>query len=85
MSRPPPPDRIDGVDAIATIANGASVASSAGQFDGIPKFGSATMLAISSAIASSAANVQGRVRTLSAKEGADHGLTGELFARQLLG
>ena len=65
MSRPPPPERIAGVDAIATIANGASVASSPGQLPGLPKFGSATTLATSSASASTAANTKGLVRSSS--------------------
>jgi hypothetical protein len=39
MSRPPPPDRIAGVEAIATIANGASAPSKAGQLPGSPKLG----------------------------------------------
>src|SRR4051812_36291713 len=72
MSRPPPPDRIDGVEASATIANGASVASSPGQLPGLPKFGSAMTLAISRPSASAAANSQGRRRSCSATEERSH-------------
>src|SRR3954452_4382930 len=82
MSRPPPPDRIAGVEASATIANGASVASSAGQWPGLPKFGSATMFAISRPAASAAANSQGRLRSCSAKEGSDNRLARQVAAGQ---
>src|SRR3954469_395731 len=82
MSRPPPPDRIAGVEASATIANGASVASSAGQLPGLPKFGSATTFAISRPRASEAANSQGRLRSCSAKERSDDRLARELAAGQ---
>src|SRR4051812_20621124 len=85
MSRPPPPDRIDGVEASATSANGDSVASSAGQLPGLPKFGSATMLAISRPTVSAAANSQGRLRSCSAKERTDDRLARELLACQFLG
>src|SRR3954454_7418282 len=84
MSSPLPPDRIDGVDAIGIIANGASVASSSGQLVGLPKFGSATMLAISSAIASPAAKSQARLRRCSAKERSHDRLAREMLARKLL-
>src|SRR3954468_22759242 len=84
MSRPPPPDTIAGVDAIATIANGASVPSSTAQLPGLPKVGSAMMLAASSVIASSAANNQGRRRSCSAKERSHDRLARQLTARQLL-
>src|SRR4051794_17544990 len=84
MSRPPPPERIDGVEASAMMANGARVASCAGQLPGLPKFGSATTLAISRQSASVAANSQGRVRSCSAKEGSDDRLARELLARQFL-
>src|SRR3954471_11337020 len=84
MSRPPPPDRIAGVEARATIANGASVASSLGQLPGLPKLGSATMLAISRPSASAAANSQGRLRSCSAKEGSDDRLARQVAAGQFL-
>src|SRR3954468_7705594 len=84
MSRPPPPERIDGVEASATIANGASVASSAGQLLGLPKFGSAMMLAISRPSASAAANSQGRRRSCSAKERSHDRLARQLVALQFL-
>src|SRR4051794_24375800 len=64
-SSPPPPDRIDGVEAIATIASGANDASSWGQFDGSPKLGSAITLAASSASDSTSAKPNGRVRSSS--------------------
>src|SRR3954447_4692154 len=85
MSRPPPPETIEGVDAIAMIANGASVASSPGQLPGLPKFGSAMMFATSSPSPSAAANSQGRLRSCSAKERSHDRLARELVARQLPG
>src|SRR3954463_14461672 len=83
MSRPPPPDRIAGVLASATIANGASVASSAGQLPGLPKLGSAMTLAISRPSASAAANSQGRRRSCSAKERSHDRMARELAALEL--
>jgi hypothetical protein len=38
-SRPPPPETMDGVEAIAASASGASVASSSAQLEGLAKFG----------------------------------------------
>jgi hypothetical protein len=67
MSSPPPPETIAGVEAIATIANGASVPSSTAQLTGLPNAGSAMMLAASRQIASNAAKSQGRRRTSTAK------------------
>src|SRR3954453_8413082 len=84
MSRPPPPARIEGVLASATMANGASVASSAGQLPGLPKLGSATMFAISRPSASAAANSQGRRRSCSAKERSHDRMARELRTHQLL-
>src|SRR3954452_9919569 len=84
MSSPPPPDRIAGVEASATMANGANVASSLGQLPGLPKLGSATMLAISRPSASAAAKSQGRRRSCSAKERSHDRLARQLAARQLL-
>src|SRR4051794_6375595 len=84
MSRPPPPERIAGVEASATIANGASVASSPAQLSGLPKFGSAMMLANSRPSASAAANSQGRRLSCSAKERSHDRLAGQLAAGQFL-
>src|SRR3954469_1772520 len=84
MSSPPPPERIAGVEASATMANGASVASSLGQLPGLPKLGSATMLAISRPSASAAAKSQGRRRSCSAKERSHDRLARQLAAGQLL-
>src|SRR3954447_23033988 len=84
MSRPPPPDRIDGVVPSATIAKGARVASSAGQLPGLPKLGSAMMFAISRLSASAAANSQGRRRNCSAKERSHDRLPRQFVALQFL-
>ena len=87
-SSPPPPDRIEGVDAIATIASGANEASSCGQLDGLPKLGSATMLATRSASDSSSAKPNGRLRRKSRigalpEEGGHERLPRELGALEL--
>src|SRR3954469_955491 len=84
MSSPPPPDRMAGVEAMATIANGASVASSVGQLPGLPKFGSARTLATSSSRASPAAKTNGRVRRSSRRSGID-GLPEERGDERLAG
>src|SRR3954452_8237827 len=83
MSRPPPPERIAGVEASATMTNGASVASSLGQLPGLPKLGSAMTLAISRPSASAAAKSQGRRRSCSAKERSHDRLARQFAARQL--
>src|SRR3954454_22327668 len=83
MSSPPPPDRMAGVEARATMANGASVASSLGQLPGLPKLGSAMTLAISRPSASAAAKSQGRRRSCSAKERSHDRLARQFAARQL--
>src|SRR3954471_14677908 len=85
MSRPPPPERMAGVEAIATIANGASAASRAGQLPGSPKVGSAATFAISRTSARPAAKSHVCVRSRSAKEGSYDRAAGELLARQLRG
>src|SRR3954447_1759126 len=84
MSSPPPPDRIAGVLASATMANGARGGSSAGPLPGLPKLGSAMTLAISRPSASAAANSQGRRRSCSAKERSHDRMARELRTRQLL-
>src|SRR3954454_133379 len=84
MSSPPPPDRMAGVEARATMANGASVASSLGQLPGLPKLGSAMTLAISRPSASAAAKSQGRRRSCSAKERSNYRLVRQLGAGQFL-
>src|SRR5919204_1304204 len=87
-SSPPPPERIDGVDAIATIASGANDASSCGQLDGLPKLGSAITLAASRPSDNSSAKPNGllrgnsRIRTLP-EEGGDESVARELRALEL--
>src|SRR3954454_3346880 len=71
MSSPPPPETMAGVEAMATIAKGTSVASSVGQLPGLPKLGSARMLATSRTTASTTAKTNGRVRSSSRRSGID--------------
>src|SRR5213082_4144009 len=87
-SSPPPPERIDGVDAIATTARGANDASSCGQFDGFPKLGAAITLAASSASDRSSAKPNGLLRRNSrtgalSEEGRHQRLPRELRALEL--